>query len=106
MPWCHMQIVFQFIFIDTFKISKGDNFTWMICSLDFQYSVYQCMVAQLWVKDITPLKQIWLISENDIQKGLAVVCYSSGFINEPGITIYIFQIQQYLALSSFRSQSI
>ena len=49
MPRYNMQIVFQIFFIDTFKISKGDNFTWMICNLDFQYPVYQCMVAQFWV---------------------------------------------------------
>ena len=52
--------------MDTFKISKGDNFTG--CSLDFQYPVYQCMVPQFWVKNITPLKEVWLFSENDIQK--------------------------------------
>ena len=40
----------------------------MICSLDFQYLVYQCMVAQFWIKNITPLKEVWLVSENDIQK--------------------------------------
>ena len=68
MPRCNMQIVFQVFFNDTVKISKGDNFTWRICSLDFQYPVYQCMVAQLWVKNITPLKEVWLVSENDIQK--------------------------------------